>query len=419
LLLFLPAGLATALWVDAASGQPPGRQAMVRVAQVVERVVAPSQDFVGTVHPRRKSTVGSTEEGRVVEFSVNEGDYVEQGDELAQLRITALEIELAQAEAEEDLRLHELRELEAGSRPEEKAEARAELQRAEALMKYETARRQRAEDLFSQEPPAIAKEEWDQAVSAAAAAESNHSAAQARYDLVMAGPREEKKDQAKARLKAQQETVALLEDQIAERTIRAPFAGYVTAEHTEQGQWVAKGAPIVDIVDLEKVEVRVSVPEKHISNVTAGMKVPVQVVALPTERSGEILRIVPQADVQSRTFPVIVEVENRRDSGGYLLKAGMLAWVTLVVGEPQVTRLVPKDALVLGGDSPLVYVVVPDPEDAKKWIVVRKPVQIGVAENDLVQVTGEVAKGQLVVVEGNERVMPGQPVTIVDYSNGK
>lgn len=412
----LPAVMVLAIFwsADAARGQPPGQEALVGVKKIEQRKVDEGQAFVGTVYPLRTSTVGSTEEGRVVGFLVNEGELVAEGQELAKLRTEGLQIELEQAKQEAELRRQELLELQNGSRPEERAEASASLQRDKALLDYSEAKLNRAKTLIDDQT--ISQEEFEEILSAATAAKNSYLASKARYDLVEQGPRKEKIAQAQARLDAQQQIVAQVKDKIAERTIRAPFAGYVAAEHTQLGQWVGRGDPIADVVDLTTVEVKISVPERYIPNVRAGMEAAVRIEALPRDDfEGEVYRVVPQADVRSRTFPVIVRVENPKRGDDFALKAGMLAWATLGVGEPVNALLVPKDALVLGGETPRVFVVRPDEEEPDRGTAVPVPVEIGVVEDDLVQVIGAVAAGQWVVVRGNERLQPfGQPVKIVD-----
>jgi multidrug efflux pump subunit AcrA (membrane-fusion protein) len=128
--------------------------------------------------------------------------------------------------------------------------------------------------------------------------------------------------------------------------------------------------------------------------------------------TGQVTAIVPQADLQARTFPVKVRVANRATSAGPLLRSGMYARVTLPTGGKRLATLVPKDALVLGGPQPVVYVV--ESADGRQGKSSPVPVQLGVAEGDLIQVTGQIEPGQLVVVQGNERLlpMPGQPVAI-------
>jgi multidrug efflux pump subunit AcrA (membrane-fusion protein) len=143
------------------------------------------------------------------------------------------------------------------------------------------------------------------------------------------------------------------------------------------------------------------------------MQVVVGVPAIPGQRfAGVVAEVVPQADVQARTFPVKVRVVNQFTDDVPLLKAGMYARVSLPTGETQMAILVPKDALVLGGPQPLVYLVEGAAADAAAGKAVPVPVQIGVADGRLIQVTGDVKAGQLVVVQGNERLQPGQDVAI-------
>lgn len=87
----------------------------------------------------------------------------------------------------------------------------------------------------------------------------------------------------------------------------------------------------------------------------------------------------------------------------------MLAYVTLPVGNPHTALLVPKDALVLGGPSPLVYVVEDDSQTGQS-VARAVAVSVGVADGPWIQVTGSLTAGQRVVVQGNERLRSGAPV---------
>ena len=97
---------------------------------------------------------------------------------------------------------------------------------------------------------------------------------------------------------------------------------------------------------------------------------------------------------------------------GPLVKSGMYARVMLPTGEKQLATMVQKDALVLGGAQPLVFIVNLAGPDAKQGKVQAVPVQLGVSAGSLVQVRGGLAVGQMVVVQGNERLRPGQDVIV-------
>ncbi len=127
---------------------------------------------------------------------------------------------------------------------------------------------------------------------------------------------------------------------------------------------------------------------------------------------GEVVSVVPQADARTRTFPVKIEVVNTISESGPLLKAGMLARVNLPTSTPHMAMLVPKDAQVLGGAAPQICLVRPGDTDGLKASFVT--VEAGANVFDYVEIKGACEPGDLVVVRGNERLRPGQPITVVE-----
>ena len=431
-LTFGPAGV-----VDAQG--PPGIAARVGVAKVQRRRLDTGQTFVGTVMPLRKSTVASAVEGLVDELLVREGDEVKQGQTLlAKLRDRQLKIQEAAAAAELQVLTSAHAQL-IKSLPAEIDQAHARMKVAEALKAFTSARLERSRELIKRK--AIAEDELEEVVSTALAGQEKYRETKLAWELATA-VREDKLHQAAARVAAQRQQLLRLQDEISEHTIEAPFDGYVTREHTEVGQWIAKGGPVVEIVQLDRVRVEVSVPETYLPQVREGMRATITIGALPGELwQAPVSAIVPQADLQSRSFPVKIELKNRRveskDRSGpddVLLKAGMFARVTLPVGSKANALLVPKDALVLGRGSPLVFVVDPMPQSrsaggppskagqapggpppgpAPDGVARPVPIELGTATEDLIEVRGPLKPGELVIVEGNERMFPGQPVSIV------
>jgi RND family efflux transporter MFP subunit len=156
------------------------------------------------------------------------------------------------------------------------------------------------------------------------------------------------------------------------------------------------------------VDVEFAVVEDFIDNLHLGMEAPLEIPALGQEQFvGRVAIINPQADARARTFPVKIRIENRMDDGQPLLKAGMFARVTLAVGKPTAFVLVPKDAVVLGGPSPMVFVAA---AAGDKTTVRPVPVKLGPAQGTWLAVMGDVKEGDQVIVEGNERVRPGQEI---------
>ena len=382
----------------------------VVVAEVIEREVNSGHRVVGTVMPIHKSTVGTAVDGRVVEYLVNLGDYVLANQPLAKLRTGTLEIELNAAQAELMLRQEELRELQNGSRPEEVSEARARMLAAAAIQKNSLTRLNRLQQLFQRQ--AVNETDLDNAREQSEAANQVLQARESSLQRIEAGPRVETIAQAQARVALQESRVDLIEDRIRKFTIFAPFDGYVTAEHTEVGEWVSSADPIAEIIALERVEILSSVPAEQAVRLKRGAEIRVEFQELPGEVfMGTVERVVPIADSRTRTFPVNIRLQNRIKDQRPVLMAGMLARAVLPTGGRAIMPLVPKDALVLNGSRRYVFLV--RAGSSQTGHTVRSvPVTLGVADAGLVQVDGDLNAGDLVVVRGNERLKDGQDVSI-------
>ena len=350
-LLLVPALMVKATIIRAQAPPP----APVVVTEVKEQNLQKPVTLVGAVEPLRRSTIASEIAGLVEEFPAEEGDVVKKGDLLAKLRTKSLEINLREAKAQKV-------EAEARYRL-----AKKNLERFQELYKKGVASLQQLQDAETEKDANSAR------VSQLQAQIDSHT-----YDL-------------------------------ARSKIVAPFDGYVTAEHTEVGQWIEVGGPVVELIDISRAEIDVDVPERYISQIKLGDLATINFDALPDlSIEGRITSIVPQADNESRTFPIKVVVDNEEG----LIKSGMVARVSFLIGEPSLVKLVPKDAIVEQNRSNFVYVV-------NDGTVMPVQVSTGIAYKDLIQIIGPVEMGQLVVTRGNERLRPNQPVTIVDQNGAE
>ena len=236
------------------------------------------QTFVGTIMPSRRAIVGSAVDGRVVTFLVQEGDRVEEGARLAELLTDTISLELEAAEAELEWRKQQQAELENGSRPDEIEQARARMEAASAALTYLAAERVRLEQLISNR--AISASEYERVVSLALEGKQKYEEAKAAHQLAVDGPRAEQILQAYAQTAMQDAVVRRLRDQIKKHTIISRFAGYVTAEHTEVGQWVTRGDPVAEVVALDEVDVVAKVVDSQVPYIHVGDSVRVEVPAL-------------------------------------------------------------------------------------------------------------------------------------------
>ena len=322
----------------------------VKVAQVSNVEIAPQVQLIGTAQPKLSSVVASDIEGLVEEFNVSEGDFVKKGAVLARLKDSLLQINLKGAKAN-------------------KADTEAQLRRARTDLK-------RSSDLLASET--IADKQYTDDLSEVQSLE--------------------------ARVRRLEAEIEHTQDSITKKTIRAPFSGFVIKEHTQVGEWVEKGGPIVNMADLSSIEVVIDVPERYIPKLVLGGNTRVAVDALnPEEFTGKITAIIAVGDSASRAFPVKVSVDNPNSR----IKGGMLCRVSLAIGKPSSVLAVPKDAVVNMGQQHLVYVV-------REGVAQPLPVQLGNTSDSMIEVKGSIEAGMQVVTRGNERLRPGQPVKIIE-----
>jgi RND family efflux transporter MFP subunit len=339
--LFFTLLLAFQLWPQ----QPP--PSPVRFAESREHQVQGRLQLPGSVESGTISLVASEVAGLVVEYPVREGDAVKQGQVVARLNQQSLEIRLRAAEAQ--------------------------LKEAEARQKLAERNYERARELL--EGGILSRQQYDDTLY-------EFSAWQGRID----------------NLKAEIDRIRYDLDR---SVITAPFTGVVVSKHTEVGQWLALGDPLLELLSLEDLEVVVNVPEQHFRSVRLGGAAVVTFEALPgREFPGKISAVIPRADPQARTFPVKVRLPNRVGPIG----VGMIAQVGLPAGGSYRATIVPKDAVVIRGNERFVYLLNGDNT------VSPVAVKTGQGVGDWIEVRGRLSAGQRVVTHGNERLRPGQVV---------
>jgi len=129
-------------------------------------------------------------------------------------------------------------------------------------------------------------------------------------------------ESAKLQVQLAEKEVAIRKDSLADRTLRARMAGFVSRKLVETGEVIGAGAPLFELVNLDEVEIQVQVPEEDLAQVRDGQPVAFTTPSYPgREFSGKVDRVGLQADAQTRQFPVFVRAANPE----WALRAGMTA----------------------------------------------------------------------------------------------
>lgn len=227
----------------------------------------------------RQVSLAFQDSGRITAVLVEEGDSVTKGEAVARLDTTRLRLQVDEAEAQADAQRAAVQKLENGSRPEDIEQARANLEAAEADALDATRRYERKLELSK--TAAVSQQDFDAAKAARDVADAKVAAAKAALNLSLAGSRPEDIAQAKATLRADEAQFKLLQQQLADATLKAPVAGTVRSRLLEPGDMASAQMPVVSIAVTNRKWVRAYLPEPDLAKVHPGMAASITIDGLP------------------------------------------------------------------------------------------------------------------------------------------
>ncbi len=322
--------------------------ALVRPVEAVEVQQAPATEGLrlpGSLRAVQRAQLTFLHAGIMVERPVSLGQRVEAGERLALLRNPALQPGVLAAEAAE----REARE--------RAAQLQRDVERLEGLAERQL----------------VAESEVEQARS--------------RRDGALEG------------LARAEAAVADARDQLAEASLRAPFAGIITEVHVEPGDFVSTGQAVLDLADPDHLELRLELPATWAASLRPGHPVRVQ-------------RIIDGAVVQAVV----------REAGG----ASPGRTLPVVVTLPAETPWAPGESVhafieVDRGNAllvPLAAIVDPGTGNSRVFRVnnhraERVAVRVGAVQGSHVAVIGDLTPGDRVIVAGHGMLLDGEAVRIL------
>lgn len=218
-------------------------------------------------------------------------------------------------------------------------------------------------------------------------------ASQARLDTVQAAA-----DAAAARLNAGG-------SRIADRTIRAPFAGVVGLRLASPGQYVRPGDQIGTLDDTSEIKLDFTVTETQIARIVQGVNLVARTAAYPDRTfTGTIANVDSRVDPATRTVRVRAMLPNEDGT----LRPGMLMTVD-VQSNPREALAIPEIAILDQIDGAYVYRVVAR-EGGQSVELAR--IRAGQRASGMAEVLEGLSAGDQVITEGVQSLRPGQPVQL-------
>jgi RND family efflux transporter MFP subunit len=391
-LLILALVFATACKSDYPAGQRQGRPGdtktarQVKTARVEETPFGEAVTVNGTLAAYDQTVAGVKVPGRLRTITVDLGSFVRRGQVIAQvdpqdynLRVQQAEASLAQARARVGLSPD-------GKDDRVAPEQTGTVRQARAVLDEARVARDRGARLVEQ--GIIARSEFD-------TLDATYKVMLSRYQDAIEEIRNRQ-----GLLAQRRSELALAKQQLADTSVQAPMDGIVQEKRASVGEYLAAGAPVVNIVKMDPLRLRAEVPEREAVNVRSGQNVRVTVEGDSNAYLGQIMRLSPVIAQQTRMLLVEADVRNNGK-----LRPGAFARAEIVTDDAKMAVTVPTNAIVTFAGIEKVIVV----QNGK---ALEKPVTTGRRSGEWTEIVAGVNVGDQVVVDpGN--LQSGQAVEVV------
>jgi len=185
--------------------------------------------------------------------------------------------------------------------------------------------------------------------------------------------------------------------------LRAAFDGVVTQRNVDPGTLVGKGSkPLLVLENTKKLRIRVAVPEMYTSAIPSAATTRFTVDAQPSKvYEATLARKSNQIDATTRSELWEFEVTNNANE----LKSGMYGNAVFNLQRSEPSFVVPFSTVVTNLEKHFVIRV---REGKTEWVDVRS----GISMKDGVEIFGDLAEGDQLVVKGNDELRPGTSVVV-------
>ena len=212
--------------------------------------------------------------------------------------------------------------------------------------------------------------------------------------------------QAKTQFESAEKAVDALSLQAEKSVVRAPFDGTVDQIFKEPGTIVAQGmgSELFRVVNIDEVYVEVDVPETHITSISEGSKVRVNLSAIGEEVEARIARVSKVINPSNRSFTVEIPLDNH--SG--FIRPNLMASVAINDYSNKSAIMIPQSVVSENAEGQQYCFALE--KSTEGYFAKRLIIETGKTSEDLIEVLEGVEKGALLITEGAKKVSDNQPV---------
>jgi multidrug efflux pump subunit AcrA (membrane-fusion protein) len=387
----------------------------VTVARAEAREVPSYLQATGSLTADETSDVAPQVAGQIVATPVNVGAFVRQGDVLVRLNDRDARLRLNQSraavqeaiagvrQAEARLGLQPGGNFQASNIPEVRG-AGSSLEQAQAELRLAEANERRYRALV--ETGDVALSVYDQFRTARDTARARVNAARQQLEVAINTARQSNQAvlSAQAQVESARSAVAIAEKAVADATVRAPYAGYVSSRPVAVGEYVTPSSVAATLLRTNPLKLQLQIPEAEVPFVTQGMGVSLEVEAHRQRRfAGRVSAVNPAIDPVSRSATIEAAVENSDNA----LRSGMFATARIVRQGGGRSVYVPRSAVLSDQNTKSFRVFVIQGETARLRVV-----QIGAEEGEWIQIQSGVGPEEVVATSGLQQLYEGARVQV-------
>ncbi len=397
------------------TGAPEPPPIPITVGRTEARNVPAFIQTTGTLVADEASNVAPKVAGKVSNVSVNVGQFVSQGVEIARIDDRDARLQLASSRASVKQAIASVRQAEArlgllpngkfdaSSIPEVRA-ANANYQQAVAELRQAEANEKRYRDLV--ETGDVSMIAYEQFRTARDTARARANSAREQLDATVNTARQSNAAivSAQAAVEAAQTQVKTAEQALTDTVIRAPFSGFVSDRPTAVGEFVTSASIIITLLRTNPMKVQIQVAEADIPSVSLGRSVTLQLDAYPERRfTGTVTSINPSLDSTSRAATVEASIDNSDNA----LRSGMFATARITKEGGGMGVFVPKAAIY--NDQPTqsyrAFVIV-------EGIARLRVLQLGMEEGGFQQILSGLEADETVATSSLDQLHEGAKVAV-------
>ncbi len=398
----------------------------VDVGHVARRDISTTLSLDGQVSPFLESTLSTPESGTVAEVYVNEGDSVSKGEVLAKLDDSQLcaQLEANQATVQQSQAKLSASNVQAPISSQQYSSAVSQAQQAleqaqnrvrtaeaalrNAQLVYQSNQSLAGQGYVSQTAMTQARSNFVSAQQDLNNARQALPAAQAGLSTARSNTGQTQVDQAtiagnRAALEQAQANVKLLQTQMAQSELYAPFDGVVTQRLLDPGAFAGPNQAMMRVSQLSTVYVNANVPDEDLGYVRPGTPGTFTSASLPGRTfHGAIFDVNPTPTTGTLSY----RARLRQANPGNTLRGGMLVSLSIVKEHRRGATVVPRSAIFQGDGGTSIFTVV----DGKAKML---PVTVGLQTDTLAEVHGNgVTPGRILITTRPDALQDGSVVAV-------